>query len=75
VIRGEDEQVTGPQRFEQVGKAAVEVLQAAVEVHRIVPVPPELVGLDQVREHEAVVEVPQQPLCLRDPLDVRLRRM
>ena len=63
----------GPQRVEDVGKAAVEVLQAAMEVLRVVAVAPEHVGLDEIREHEAGVDVAQQLLRRRDPLDVRLR--
>src|SRR6266540_2598762 len=46
-----------------------------MEVERVVSVAPEHVGLDQIREDEAVVELTQQALGLRDPLDVRLRRM
>ena len=75
VVGGEDQQVARPQRLEQVGQAAVEVLQAAVEVDRVVAVAPEHVGLDEVDEDEAVVELLQQPLRLLDALDVRLRRV
>ena len=74
VVRGEDEQVVRPQRVEQVGQPAVEVLEAAVEVHRVVAVAPERVGLDEVREDQPVVDRPQQLLGLLDALDVRLRR-
>ena len=42
-----------PQRVEQVGQPAVEVLEAAVEVLGVVAVAPEHVRLDEVREHEA----------------------
>ena len=60
VVGREDQQVAGPQRVEDLGEPPVEVLQAAMEVHRVVPVAPEHVGLDEVREDEAVVELLQQ---------------
>ena len=75
VIRGEDEQVARPQLREQVGQARVEVLQAAVEVHRVVAMAPEHVRLDEVREDESRVELAQELLRLLDPLGVRLRGM
>ena len=56
VVGGEDQQVAGAQRVEQVGQPAVEVLQAAVEVDRVVAVAPEHVGLDEVHEDEALVD-------------------
>ena len=56
VVGGDDEQVVRPQRVEQVGQSAVEVLQAAMEVHRVVAVAPERVGLDEVREDQPVVD-------------------
>src|SRR5439155_26789675 len=52
-----------------------EVLQAAMEVLRIVSMSPEHVGLDEVREDQSVVELAQELLRLRDPVDVRLCRM
>ncbi len=75
MVGGEDEQVAGPQGVEQVRQPAVEVLQAAVKVDRIVAVPPEHVGLDEVDEDQALVELAQQALGLRDALDVGLRGM
>src|SRR3954452_7135943 len=36
---------------------------------------PETVRLDEVREHEALIELAQQSLRLLNPVDVRLRRM
>ena len=75
MVGGEDQQVARPQRLEQVGQPAVEVLQAAVEVLRVVAVAPEHVRLDEVGEDEPVVELAQQLLGLRDPVDVRLRRV
>ena len=53
------------QRVEQVGQPPVEVLEAAVEVLRVVPVAPEHVGLDEVHEDEALVDSPEQLLGLR----------
>ena len=75
VVGCDDQQVALAQRLEQVGEAAVEILKAAVEVLRVVAVAPEHVRLDEVREHEARVDVAQQLLGDRDPLDVRLRRV
>ena len=46
-----------------------------MEVDGVVAVAPEHVGLDEVREDEAVVELAQQLLRLRDAVDVRLGRM
>ena len=43
-----------------------------MEVHRVVSVTPQRVGLDEVREHEPLVELLQEPLGLRDALEVRL---
>ena len=74
VVGGEDQQVVRPQRVEQVGQPAVEVLQAAVEVDRVVAVAPERVRLDEVREDEPVVDRAQQLLGALDAVDVRLRR-
>src|SRR5205085_6161842 len=68
------EQVPRAKRVEQVGKSVVEVLQAAMEVDGIVPVAPEHVRLDEVDEDEALVELPEEPLGLLDPVDVRFRR-
>ena len=48
------------QRLEQVGQPAVEVLQAAVEVHGVVAVAPEHVRLDEVHEDEALVDLLQE---------------
>src|SRR5581483_8681322 len=73
VVRGDDQQVSRPQRIEQVGQAAIEVLQAPVEVDGIVPMPPEHVGLDEVGEDKAVVDRAEQLLRLLDAFDVRLR--
>ena len=75
VVGGEDQQVAVAQRVEQVGQPAVEVLQAAVEVDRVVAVAPEHVGLDEVHEDQALVELAQQLLGLLDAVDVRLRRV
>ena len=46
-----------------------------MEVDRVVPVAPEHVRLDEVREHEPVVELLQEPLRLVDAVDVRPRRV
>ncbi len=59
---------------EDVGQAAVEVLQAAVEVDRVVAVSPDLVGLDEVGEDEAVVDVLEQLHDAIDAVHVGLRR-
>src|SRR6266511_807048 len=75
VVGGEDEQVVGAKRLEQVREPPVEILQAAVEVDRVVAVSPEHVGLDQVREDEALVEFPEQAFDLRDSLQVGLGGM
>src|SRR5579862_6879498 len=75
VIRRDDEEVARPQRLEQVGQAAVEVLEAAVEVHGVVAVAPQHVGLDEVDEDEALVHLLQELLRHLDAVDVRLRRM
>ena len=74
MIGGEDEEVVGPKRVEEVGKPAVEVLQAAMEVHRVVPVAPERVGLDQVHEDQPPIDSAQELLGLLNALDIRLRR-
>ena len=47
----------GRSAVEQVGQPPVEVLEAAVEVDRVVAVAPEHVRLDEVREDEALVEL------------------
>ena len=60
VVGRDDQQVAGPQRREQVGQPAVEVLKTAMEVDRVVAVAPEHVRLDEVREHEALVEFLEQ---------------
>ena len=75
MVRGENEEIARAQCVEQVRQPAVEVLQAAVEVHGVVPVAPEHVGLDEVDEDHSVVELAEQPLGVRNALDVRLRRM
>src|SRR6266498_670402 len=75
VIRRQDEDIAGSQRVEQIREAAIEVLQATVEVDGVVAVPPEHVGLDEVDEDEPFVELAQQPLRLPDAFDIRLRRM
>src|SRR4029450_12580038 len=41
VVRRDDQQVTWAKRCEEIGEPAVEVLEAAVEVDRVVPVAPE----------------------------------
>ena len=46
-----------------------------MEVHRVVAVAPEHVRLDEIREHETLVEFVQEPLGLVDALDVRASRM
>ena len=46
-----------------------------MEVDRVVAVAPEHVRLDEVREHEALVELVEEPLGLVDALDVRASRM
>ena len=74
VVGGDDQEIVRAQRLEDVGQPPVEVLQAAVEVDRVVAVPPQLVGLDEVGEDEAVVDVLEQLEGAVDPLDVRLRR-
>jgi hypothetical protein len=74
VVGGEDQQVVRPQRVEQVRQAAVEVLQAPMEVDRVVAMSPQRVGLDEVREDEPVVDRAQQLFGALDAVDVRLRR-
>src|SRR5205085_11479494 len=73
VIGGEDQQVVRLQRLEQIRKAPVEILKAAMEVDRVVPMSPERVRLDEVHEDEAGLELPQELLGLLDSLDIRLR--
>ena len=46
-----------------------------MEVDRVVPVAPEHVRLDEVREDESLLQVLEQLLGLRDPFDVGLRRI
>ena len=75
VIRGDDQQVAGAKRRKEVGEPTVEVLEATVEVDRVVAVSPEHVGLDEVREHEPRVQLVEQLLGLVDALDVRPRRV
>ena len=74
MVGGDDQQVAGAQRLEDVLEPAVEVLQAAVEVDGVVAVPPEHVRLDQVREDEAAIDCLEQLDRLVDPVHVRLRR-
>ena len=74
VVGGDDQQVARPERLEDVLEPPVEVLQAAVEVDRVVAVAPEHVGLDEIHEDEAAVDLLQQLDGLVDPVDVRLRR-
>ena len=68
------EQIAVAQRLEDVRQPPVEVLQAAMEVDGIVAMAPELVGLDEIREDEPVVDVLEQLDRPVDPVDVRLRR-
>ena len=75
MVGGENQQIARPHRLEQVGQAPVEILQAAVEVDRIVAVPPEHVGLDEIDEDQAGFQLLEQRLGLLDSLDVRLRRV
>ena len=75
VVRGEHEEVSGTQRRKQVGKPPVEVLQAAMEVLRVVSVAPQHVGLHEVREDEPGLDLPEKLLGLRDPFEVRLRQV
>ena len=74
VVGGEDQEVAVAQRVEDVRQPPVEVLEAAVEVDRVVAVAPELVRLDEVHEDEAGVDVLEQLDRAVDPVDVRLRR-
>ena len=66
VVGGEDQRVA-LQRLEDVLEPPVEVLQAAVEVDRVVAVTPEHVRLDEVDEDEAVVELLEEVDGLVDP--------
>ena len=75
VIRREDEKILRAEGVQQVRNAPVEILQAPVEVLRVVPVPPEHVRLDEVDEDEPLLELAQKCLRLLDPVDVRLGRM
>ncbi len=75
MVGRDDQQIAVLQRAEQIRETPVEVLEAAVEVHRVVAMPPEHVGLDEVDEDHTVVELLEQPLRDRDPLDVRARRV
>jgi hypothetical protein len=75
VVGGEDQQIAFPELVEEVREPPVEVLQAAVEVDGVVPVPPEHVRLDEVHEDQSLVELAEELLRLRDPLDVRPRRV
>ena len=68
------EEVALAERLEDVRQPAVEVLQAAMEVDRVVAVAPELIGLDEVREDEALVDVLEQLDRAVDAVDVGLRR-
>ena len=74
MVGRDDQQVAGPQRLEDLLEPPVEVLEAAMEVDRVVAVAPELVGLDEVHEHEPVVELLQQLDRLVDPVHVGLGR-
>src|SRR6266536_2926726 len=73
VIGSEDQQVARSHCLEQVGQAPVKVLQATVEVDRVVAVPPKHVRLDEVDEDQAGVELLEQRFRLLDPFDVGLR--
>ena len=74
MVGGEDEQIAWAECVEEVRQPAVEVLQAAMEVVRVVAMPPERIGLDEIREDETVVDRSQQLFGLLDPFDVRTRR-
>ena len=70
----DDEKIASLQRLEDVREPPVEVLEAAVEVHRVVAVAPEHVRLDEVHEDEPLVDVLQELDRAVDAVDVRLRR-
>ena len=59
VVRREDQEIAVAQDVEQIGQPAVEVLQAAVEVERVVAMAPEHVRLDEVHEDQSLVELAQ----------------
>src|SRR5712691_9524738 len=46
-----------------------------MEVLGIVAVSPQHVRLDEIREDQSLVELTQELLCLRNSVDVRLRRV
>ncbi len=74
VVGGEDQQVARMQRLEDVRESTVEVLETAVEVHRVVPVAPEHVRLHEVDEHEATFDRLEELDRPVDAVDVGLRR-
>ena len=53
----------------------IEILQATVEVDRIVAMSPEHVRLDEIDEDETLVQTAEEPLCHLDAIDVRLGRL
>jgi hypothetical protein len=52
VVGGEDQQVVRLERLEQIRQPPVEVLEAAVEVDRVVSMSPQRVRLDEIDEDE-----------------------
>src|SRR5947208_4707452 len=74
VVGGGGQQILLAERVEQVRQPPVEVLQAAVEVDRVVAVAPEHVCLDEVHEDEPLVDLAHQLLGLDNPVDVAIRR-
>ena len=76
VVRCQDEQVAVAHRRQDPRQAVVELLERVREPARVVPMTPEHVGLDEVREHQAAVgDGSHQLPGRRDPLGIRGRRM
>jgi len=67
MVGGQDQHVAGAGQLEPAHEAGVDLAQRAVEALDIVAMPVDLVGLDEIREHESMLERSQQVghLCHR----------
>ncbi len=66
MIGGQDQQVVVAEQPQPASHVRVDLAQRPMEALGVVPVPVDLVGLDQVREHEPAVERLEQPRGLRE---------
>jgi hypothetical protein len=75
VVGGEDEEVARAQELQPARDACVDRLKRAGESDGIVTMAVDLVGLHEVREDEARVELLEEPRRRRNALRVRRRRV